>query len=119
MTAKYSCPKAKTPMRWPLLPCPIGSKRACRERTKLKRARSNNATLLINKPILQPRCPGHDTPTMIPRTNPFRAQRIDALSYRLQDMTWEELLVRLARLKFRGAITGPHGHGKSTLLDAL
>ena len=54
-----------------------------------------------------------------PRTNPFRIQRTDALLFRLQDMTWEQLLARLESLHFRGAIVGAKGRGKSTLVRDL
>jgi ABC-type cobalamin/Fe3+-siderophores transport system ATPase subunit len=56
---------------------------------------------------------------MKPHENPFRAERIDSLAYRLEGETWESLLARLAALRFRAAIIGPHGSGKSTLLDSI
>jgi hypothetical protein len=51
------------------------------------------------------------------RHNPFRAERADALEFRLQTATWDELLARFQFLRFRAAIVGKHGHGKTTLLD--
>jgi len=51
--------------------------------------------------------------------NPFRTDRIHALDYQLIGETWDQLLARLAALGYRAAITGPHGHGKSTCLRAL
>ncbi len=39
--------------------------------------------------------------------------------YRLWGTTWEELLARLAALRYRAAIVGPHGRGKTTLLEDL
>jgi predicted AAA+ superfamily ATPase len=53
------------------------------------------------------------------RDNPFAVQRVLAIRYRLSGVTWEELLARLAALRFRAAIVGPHGHGKTTLLEDL
>ena len=53
------------------------------------------------------------------RDNPFAVQRVLAVRYRLAGTTWEELLARLAGLRFRAAIVGPHGHGKTTLLEDL
>lgn len=51
--------------------------------------------------------------------NPFRSQRVEAVRYRLAGTTWEELLGRLKELRYRAAIVGPHGHGKTTLLEDL
>lgn len=53
------------------------------------------------------------------RDNPFAVQRVLAVRYRLAGVTWEELLARLAGLGFRAALVGPHGHGKTTLLEDL
>ena len=53
------------------------------------------------------------------RDNPFAVQRVHAIRYRLAGITWEELLERLAGLDFRAALVGPHGHGKTTLLEDL
>lgn len=53
------------------------------------------------------------------RDNPFTAQRILSIRYRLSGLTWEELLARLEALRFRAALVGPHGHGKTTLLEDL
>jgi len=53
------------------------------------------------------------------RDNPFAVQRVLAIRYRLAGVTWEEMLERLAALRFRAAIVGPHGHGKTTLLEDL
>ena len=39
--------------------------------------------------------------------------------YRLPGVAWEELLARLAALRYRAAIVGPHGRGKTTLLEDL
>jgi hypothetical protein len=56
---------------------------------------------------------------MPPKNNPFRSECVDALEYRLRDATWPMLLTRLEELRFRAAIVGPRGRGKTTLLDAL
>jgi len=51
--------------------------------------------------------------------NPFAAERIDALGLRPVGWTWSGLLERLERLDYRGAVIGPHGTGKTTLLGEL
>jgi hypothetical protein len=51
--------------------------------------------------------------------NPFRVQRLARLSYRLDGMTWEALVARWDALGRRGALVGPEGRGKSTLLAEL
>ena|SRR5947209_6182681 len=53
------------------------------------------------------------------RDNPFAAQRLEAIPYRLSGASWEELLERLAALRCRAALVGPHGRGKTTLLEEL
>jgi hypothetical protein len=54
------------------------------------------------------------------RDNPFAVQRILEIRYRFPSgLTWEDLLDRLAALRWRAAIVGPHGHGKTTLLEDL
>ena len=54
------------------------------------------------------------------RDNPFASDRVESLRYRLPDgLTWEDLLQRLADLRFRAALVGPHGRGKTTLLEDL
>lgn len=53
------------------------------------------------------------------RDNPFAVQRVLAIRSRLAGVTWEVLLDRLAALGFRAALVGPHGHGKTTLLEDL
>jgi hypothetical protein len=60
------------------------------------------------------------SPGVLPRNNPFAVQRVVEIRYRLpENLTWEDLLDRLAALRWRAAIVGPHGHGKSTLLEDL
>jgi hypothetical protein len=51
--------------------------------------------------------------------NPFNVQRVLKIRYRLSNQTWEELLDRFAALGYRAAIVGPHGRGKTTLLEDL
>lgn len=51
-----------------------------------------------------------------PGENPFRSGRVDALEYRPVGSSWEKIEKRLADCRFRGALVGPHGHGKSTLM---
>ena len=53
------------------------------------------------------------------RDNPFAVQRLHAIPYRFSGSTWEELMDRLAALRFRAAVVGPHGRGKTTLLEEL
>lgn len=54
------------------------------------------------------------------RDNPFASERVLEIRYRLPDgWTWESLLDRLAALGWRAAIVGPHGRGKTTLLEDL
>jgi hypothetical protein len=50
------------------------------------------------------------------RENPFRSECVDALSYRAEGFSWEALEADLDALRGRGAIVGPQGHGKTTLL---
>ncbi len=57
------------------------------------------------------------------RENPFRSERILQVRFRLEaieaGLTREELAQRFENLGRRGAIVGPHGHGKTTLLEDL
>lgn len=50
------------------------------------------------------------------RDNPFRTERVDALKYRSREFSWNVLELRLEAARWRGAIVGPEGHGKTTLL---
>ena len=57
---------------------------------------------------------------MRPRDNPFATDRIEALSFRLPvGLTWEAFLDRCAAAKWRGAVVGPQGSGKTTLFEQL
>ena len=52
-------------------------------------------------------------------TNPFRVERIEKLSYRMPGFSWDELLRRFESMAYRGALVGPHGSGKTTMLLEL
>lgn len=56
---------------------------------------------------------------MRPRDNPFRTDCLHALTYRFLERDMSALIASLGQLRYRGAIIGPHGHGKSTLLAGL
>ncbi len=56
---------------------------------------------------------------MRPADNPFRAQRIDALAFRIERTRWSRALERFEKERWAGAVVGPHGHGKSTALRRL
>jgi len=52
--------------------------------------------------------------------NPFTVQKVRRIRYRpAGGVTWEALLARLESLGYRAAIVGPHGRGKTTLLEDL
>lgn len=53
------------------------------------------------------------------RDNPFRSERIDSLAFRDPHVTSHALLERWQRRGRRGALVGPHGTGKTTLLGDL
>jgi hypothetical protein len=54
-----------------------------------------------------------------PAENPFRSERIDSLGYRLHDASWCALERALETSGWRGAVVGPQGCGKTTLLEEL
>lgn len=54
-----------------------------------------------------------------PRDNPFRVERLESLRYEPEDWTWAELHAKLKAWGYRGAIVGPKGTGKTTLLRDL
>src|SRR5688572_13545638 len=53
------------------------------------------------------------------RDNPFAAERMHAIRYLPMGWTWEEMLARLATMRNRAAVVGPHGTGKTTFLAGL
>jgi hypothetical protein len=60
------------------------------------------------------------SPSLRARDNPFAVQRVLEIRYRLPaGLTWEGLVDRLAALRWRAALVGPHGRGKTTLLEDL
>ncbi len=55
-----------------------------------------------------------------PADNPFRSARLDGLGYEpLDGPGAEELVERFRRAGSLGALVGPHGVGKTTLLEAM
>lgn len=56
---------------------------------------------------------------MRPSDNPFASRRIDTLAFRFRESGLDELLSGLSVNRGRGAVVGPHGTGKTTLVDAL
>ncbi|MFN2385335.1 MAG: hypothetical protein ABR576_03455 [Thermoanaerobaculia bacterium] len=56
---------------------------------------------------------------MLARENPFAVHRVLGIRYRMPEEHWAALDARLAALGSRGAIVGPPGRGKTTLLEAL
>lgn len=53
------------------------------------------------------------------RDNPFAADRVLSIRYECPEGQVGALLARLERLRYRAAIVGPHGTGKTTLLEDL
>lgn len=53
------------------------------------------------------------------RENPFRAERVEALRYRLTENGWAALLARFEALGRRASLVGPKGSGKTTLLAEI
>lgn len=53
------------------------------------------------------------------RDNPFRTNRVLRVRYRMSGESLEDLLDRLKQFGYRGAIVGPKGTGKTTLLEDL
>ena len=51
--------------------------------------------------------------------NPFRVERLHSLPYQAPGFAWPALLKRLEAQRYRGAILGPHGNGKTTLMRDL
>jgi energy-coupling factor transporter ATP-binding protein EcfA2 len=53
------------------------------------------------------------------RDNPFRVERLHELAFRFREGSMADLLDRLIAQQWRGAIVGPHGSGKTTLVEEL
>lgn len=53
------------------------------------------------------------------RDNPFATAHVHRIRYQFDGLTWDQFLHRLAQAQYRGAIVGPEGMGKSTLLRDL
>lgn len=53
------------------------------------------------------------------RENPFRVSRLQELPFHLYEMDWPDLMGRLETLNYRAAIVGPHGSGKTTLMERI
>jgi len=53
------------------------------------------------------------------RDNPFASRYIESLAYQCLTLKWEEIMQRLPALKYRAAIIGPEGTGKTTLLEEI
>lgn len=53
------------------------------------------------------------------KNNPFGVQRIQAIGYLPQEVSWQQVKTRLKQLDDTAAIVGPHGSGKTTLLRHL
>ncbi len=63
---------------------------------------------------------GHPRPLVRPGDNPFRSECVDRLLYQPAGAeSWQSLLDRWQQHGYRGALIGPHGHGKTTLLERL
>ncbi len=53
------------------------------------------------------------------RENPFRVELLHRLKFRFSDETMETFLRKVEQSQYRGAIVGPHGAGKTTLIEEL
>lgn len=53
------------------------------------------------------------------RDNPFASDRLARIRFRPVGFDWDQVMDRLARLHYRGAIVGAKGSGKTTLLAEL
>ncbi len=61
-----------------------------------------------------------ELPGVLPRENPFSADAVEGLEFRLTTgLTWDVLIAKLEASKWIGSIVGPHGSGKTTLLEQL
>ena len=53
------------------------------------------------------------------RDNPFAVDRLHRLRFRLPESSWPQLLMQWDDMNHRGAIVGPEGRGKTTMLLEL
>jgi energy-coupling factor transporter ATP-binding protein EcfA2 len=53
------------------------------------------------------------------RLNPFRVERVHQYRYQMSPADKTQLLQRLDEIGGMGALVGPHGHGKTTLMEDL
>lgn len=53
------------------------------------------------------------------RYNPFSTRHTDGLAFRYLQGDAVELMARLEHLEYRAALVGPHGSGKTTLMEEL
>lgn len=53
------------------------------------------------------------------RENPFRSEQVGRLAYRFAQGSMDQLFTALEQKKWRGAIVGPKGTGKTLLMDEL
>ncbi|MCW5821749.1 MAG: hypothetical protein KIT34_03040 [Cyanobacteria bacterium TGS_CYA1] len=53
------------------------------------------------------------------RHNPFATSRLESLEYRFENDSWDSFLDRLRSMNYQGALVGPEGVGKTTLLLEL
>lgn len=61
-----------------------------------------------------------ELPAVLPRENPFCADAVESLAFRLPGgLTWDALIAKLEGSKWIGSIVGPHGSGKTTMLEQL
>lgn len=58
-------------------------------------------------------------PPCRPADNPFRSECVDSLPFRPRGWSWQELEERLESTRWRGAVVGPEGSGKTALLEEL
>ncbi len=56
---------------------------------------------------------------MLARENPFRSDRIESLRYEMPPAEWDDLFAQFQAHGRRGALVGPEGVGKTTLLEDL
>lgn len=68
---------------------------------------------------VEPNSSSDTKPAALPRNNPFAFSRMHGLPYRFESGDWQTHLERLRDMNWRGAIVGPQGTGKTTLLTEL